>query len=94
MNGNTINKRNKTDIGMGVQMSKKLQYNSPAPQGNKLCRALTLDALASRPVACFILWYTTSHPHPLQKRGVWAFKRWHRHYTYKILQDPLLVVGR
>ena len=34
MNENTINERKKTDIGRGVQMSKKLQYNSPAPQGN------------------------------------------------------------
>ena len=29
-----LTKKKKTDIGTGVQMSKKLQYNSPAPQGN------------------------------------------------------------
>ena len=31
MNENTINERKKTDIGTGVQMSKELQYKSPAP---------------------------------------------------------------
>ena len=35
MNENTINERKKTDIGTGVQISKKLQYNSPAPQANE-----------------------------------------------------------
>ena len=35
MNENTINERKKTDIGTGVQMLKKLQYNIPTPQGNQ-----------------------------------------------------------
>ena len=41
MNENTINKRKKTDVGTGVQMSKKLHHNSPASQGNKVyCKNL------------------------------------------------------
>ena len=35
MNENTINERKTIDIGTGVQVSKKLQYNSHAPQDNK-----------------------------------------------------------
>ena len=36
MNENTIKERQKTDIGMGVQMSKYLHHNSPASQGNNI----------------------------------------------------------
>ena len=36
MNENTINERNKSDIGTGVQMSKHLHHNSPASRGNEM----------------------------------------------------------
>ena len=35
MNKNTINERKKTDIDMGVQMSKYFNHKSPASQGNE-----------------------------------------------------------
>ena len=45
MNENTINERQKTDIGTGVQMSKYLHHNSPASQGNKYGLVYTHFAL-------------------------------------------------
>ena len=38
MNKNTINKRKKTDIGTGDQMSKYFNHNSPASKGKEKLR--------------------------------------------------------